>query len=286
MTTHTFRSSYVDLPVSLIVAWLCVVSFSDQTILFFIIIFGQVHFLLSYFYSHKIGKIDALYAKKFFLALVLVGTTCFFIFSKQQFIYFLIFFTALFFVIHYFNDECRLSFGGGVRNQLFGIGAVACSFFAVFAVELFSLRPSLVVLLAVVATGLAVVFVAQRFLKTLPEERNPVFLLFFFFNIVVPFFFAFHPEAASINQVLGFIIIFHYVRWYLYYFQKFRGEELDSYTSLVAWTHIFVFLLFVEYRLSPLSGTLYIFFDPIFFYGWTILHIFLTLRPKDYSIQL
>ncbi len=277
------RQQWFHIFLSGILALSCVLFFPNKAILYSIIAFGQVHFLLSYFYSNKSGKMDTAYLKRFFGLLALIGIACLFIDRNPQFSTWLIFITSVVFAAHYFNDEFRLSGLDTLRNQAFATLSVASSFFSIFSVKLFSLDSRFVWMTAAIAAGFAAIFLFQRFVDGDALWKRPLFLFFFLLNICLPIFFALHPTAASINQILGFIVLFHYLRWYLYYFERFEGKELGFYMDAVVWAHAFVLLAFVQYMLAPFSGIAYFFFDPVFFYGWTLMHIALTFRPRDYT---
>ncbi len=276
----------IQVLISSAVAFLCVTFFSDSSILFAIIVFGQTHFLLTYFYVNKSGKIDAWYLKRFLFLLACVGSAAFFIFRRPEWLPWLIFVTAMIFATHYFTDEFRLFRIENIKNQLWGALAVTCSFSSVFVSKLFPGALGLSYIFAVAALLLAILFLYQNARWFLDFRKNLFFLVFFLVNIIVPLYAWHRPEFASINQVLGAIILFHYVHWYLYYVEKFQGKEFDFYLDVIFWGHVFIFLAFILYMLAPRAGIAYVFFDPTFFYGWTIIHILLTLRQKDYTLQI
>lgn len=102
----------------------------------------------------------------------------------------------------------------------------------------------------------------------------------------VPLYFAFYG-GSNVYQISAFIIMFHYIRWYLLYFVKLHGTpEQRVFLDFVIWVHVFVVLTFFQYSLSPGVSVGYAFYSPLFFYGWTLVHIILSIRKKDYAIAL
>ncbi len=273
-------SSGVVLILSALFALLPVVLLSDDWILRLYIVFGQAHFLLAYLYTKKAGKFNRTYVAKFLFLLIVVGLTSFII--PRNDLYFITI-AGLIFVFHYINDEFKLGALGSLRNKLLLTTAVALAFTSLFLVKMFSSSVGLVYVMGVGALFFAALFAREMVVQKAITRQNAAPLLFFLLNIAAPVYLVFN-ENISVIQVLGFIILFHYIRWYIYYLQKFKGAELAFYLRAVALCNIFVLLVALEYMFAGYSGLLYVFFDPNFFYGWTVIHVFLSVRREDYTL--
>ncbi len=262
----------------------------QKTLLFFVIIFGQAHFIIAYFYRNKAGKIDGSYLKMFSYVSVIVGLLAFFVYKNVYFFPYWIFFTLIIFVTHYILDEFKLNEGEVIlNNRILAVGAAVFSFTALFIKKIFDISnininfllfsASLLLLISFLATNKKSIF---KFTK----ELN-ITLFFLLLNIVTPFTLLLFSKVTIIH-ISAFIILYHYIRWYVYYYQKFElsdnCQELYFYLDTVMWIHAFVFMLYVQYSISPNAGVLHYIFTPLFFYGWTIIHIIMSVRRSDYFL--
>lgn len=270
---------------SAVLAFLCVYFLSGKEILYAFIVFGQAHFLIAYFYANKSGKIGRPYLLKFITLAIILWGICSYAFYHVELYPLVIFVALITFVFHYFNDEFKLC-GFSVKNKLFGAIAAAFSFAAVFATQIFFVGPAVVYFLGSISIFFAIVFIRQM-LSEKSDDKQAKYqsLLFFTFNIILPLWFAINRNI-DVYTVSGFIVLFHYIRWYIYYLERFKGPELSFYLDVIFWDHILIVLLFVLYVLSPKSGYLYMMFNPIFFYGWTLIHILLSVRKEDYFVKI
>jgi hypothetical protein len=188
------------------------------------------------------------------------------------------------FVAHYFFDELKiLGFeNGGIRS--ISILTVLFSFFCSFLVKTFGLTSSQVLPLVGV-TLILTLYLLHLLLKEkyYPNDFKKIsFYLFTGLNIFLPLLLIW-SEVAML-KISAFIIVFHYIRWYFFYYDKLKNSsaELARYLDVVFWVHFLVLSLFVIYSTDQHKGILILFFNPIFFYGWTSLHIFLSVRKEDY----
>lgn len=266
--------------ISLVCVWLL----PDNQILMTIIFFGQAHFLLTYLYARKYKKINTTYIKKFLFFVLLLGGICFYIIENPQFLPVMILVTSFLFTFHYFNDEFKIIGLEKLQNKLLGVLAVVLVASSVFSVKLDISSVGSVLWLVVTSLVLALLFIYRLYKEGL-ILKNKIFFAFFVLNIVIPIFLL-SQKNISIYQVLGFIIIFHYIRWYLYYFEKFKDKELDYYSNAVIGANFIVLVAFILYISVPVFGILYVFYSPLFFYAWSIVHILLSLRKHDYAIDI
>lgn len=266
-----------NLLISLISSLLLVSYLPDALIIYFIIVFGQAHFLITYFYQNKANKINKSYIIRFLALLFLLSTVCFYVLYNKNSFQLLIFVTLIIFASHYFKDELKIQGFDKLKTRPFGIFAVISSFTSVFIVKTLHLDFFYAYPFIFLAIVLSPVFIFE-ILKT---KNSNLMFLFFVLNVVLPIGFIFMDTVTGL-KIAGFIILFHYIGWYLFYFEKFKNNDLNYYTNAVVLFNLLTILSFVLYSKFSLFSFLYVFFNPIFFYGWTILHILLTFKKSDF----
>jgi hypothetical protein len=91
--------------------------------------------------------------------------------------------------------------------------------------------------------------------------------------------------APANKNALNFIIITHYVNWYLHYIVRFRGEPAKLNPLL---RHIVLFntgmaAIYASLRLlgAPIGVLGPGLFEPSWYFSWTLLHYMVTFRPAD-----
>lgn len=277
------RIDLLCLLISSIAAFLYVIYFPSDVLLRSIIAFGQAHFLISYIYRIKSGKFDRTYATNFLLLTIGLGLVLTYVYWHNQFFPLVIFVTLTVFVLHYFLDELLIA-KVPAKNPIFGALAAFFAFSAVFARMLFMAGPAVIYTCAALAAVCSLFFIYYLFADEADRLMQVQILVFFLLNVGVPLYFAFYG-GSNMYQISAFIIMFHYIRWYLLYFVKLYGTaELKVFLDFVLWIHIFVIITFFQYALSPGVSIGYAFYSPLFFYGWTLVHIILSIRKKDYAI--
>jgi hypothetical protein len=280
------KSSFLlkfSLPLSCVISLLTVYLLSNNQIITAVIFFGQGHFLLAYLYANKFGKIKSVFLIKFFSLVSILGSICFYVSSNVDLFSIIIFFTSVVFTFHYYNDEFKIKGLEKVKNKIIMTLSVVFSFMSVFLIKIFDTSFSVSILLFIFSIILFAFYIYQD--KEKIFQKNRTFLFFSIINITLPFFLIFKKNISA-AQILGFIILFHYLRWYLYYFIKLEGEELNFYKDAVVWSNILVLFTFIEYVMAPKLGILYMFYSPLFFYAWSVVHIILFIRKEDYTITV
>jgi hypothetical protein len=278
------RIDLICLITSSVAALLYVLYLPNDVLLRSVIAFGQAHFLISYIYRLKSGKMDRAYVTNFLLLTVILGFALTYVYWHDVWFPVVIFVTLTIFVLHYFLDELLIA-KVPAQNPAFGAFAAFFAFAAVFAQLLFSAGPLVLYTLTALTALCSLFFVYYLFSDSGDRLMQGQVLLFFLLNIGVPLYFAFYG-GSNVYQISAFIIMFHYIRWYLLYFTKLYGTaELRVFLDFVIWVHIFVMITFFQYSLSPGVNLLYGFYSPLFFYGWTLVHIILSIRKKDYAIS-
>ncbi len=255
--------------------------FSDATILLFIIVFGQVHFLLAYFYANKSGKINRSYGIRFFWVFLLAAVLAILVFRNAGYFPWLILVTGAIFTAHYTTDEIHLFSLQNVLHRVVGVLGMTLTWSAVFVERLFAQTVFLTVLLSVFGVSLILFFLWRNRRVLTRSFRGGFFAVWYILHGLFSVSAALVFDTLSINQILGFIVLTHYVHWYLFSTIRYGGSELSFYVDTILWGHALAFLMFVLYALAPHSGVLFLFFHPAFFYGWTIVHILMTFRSND-----
>jgi hypothetical protein len=267
---------------------LCVCYFwQDLQILSAVIFFGQGHFLLAYFYANKHGKINKNFLIKFCALVGLLGVVCIYFFGNYLFYTVMLFLTSIIFTFHYSNDEFKIAGYSKLPNKLFLTMATVFAFAGFLLERLFHISPHTSLGVSLVGVFISISLFGASSLKlkrNLVTAKEFLFALLYILNLIIPTILIF-KESISASQVIGFIILFHYVRWYFYYGALFQGKEFDFYCDAVIWVNMFILMMYIQYALAPTTGLLYLFYHPLFFYAWTVVHIILFLRKEDYAFS-
>src|SRR5690606_39353002 len=91
-------------------------------------------------------------------------------------------------------------------------------------------------------------------------------------------------------EPLHFLVVAHVANWYVHYLIKLSGRsriELRRFSREVVFLNLVTAMFFVLYVSHHLpagqeSGPLVYFFDPVYFYLWTVMHFLASFRPGDY----
>lgn len=248
---------------------------SPVQVLFTYVVLGQAHFLLTYLYQARTGKITIAYLCAYAVVLALLayldltghlGTR----YSFGP----LVIATALIFVVHFLLDEIRLLDGRITGTAIFAllplllsVGALLSQYF--FAADFIALA----VVLAVISAGIYVV-TCRSF-----RELWPVLPGLAAAAIVIA------HVAISPEKILGAIILFHYMRWYLHYGSRlWGGGEFIPYASRILIVNAAMALLFAywwRYPATSYAAVLNYLFLPKYFYIWTILHVTSSVQWRD-----
>lgn len=283
-----FFSNKINLLLSLFFAFLATYFLSNNGILYAVIVFGQAHFLIAYYYRYRNVGFSEKYLN-FSLALLFLCTILsVYIFFNREWYNLFVLVTLVIFVVHYFNDEFKLSGFYAIKNKIFGTYAVALAFLSLFLTKLYNINILIALLLFFISSVFVIFFTKNLFLSEDFAQRRKesyFFYVFFLLHIVAPFFLVFQEDVLN-YQISGFIILLHYIRWYLFYFEKFKDGDLRFYLNIVITINFFIVILFIACAKLNYFSFLYVLFDPTFFYGWTLLHIFLSVRKSDYILKL
>lgn len=256
-------------PVTIALALLGV--FTPQMTITAVVVLGQAHFGLTYFYQARAGKITRRYCMKYLLAVLAIGL---FLAATDYSIRALLLLTGSIFSIHFIADEAHLlelrqspltralsalftlTYGSYILAQTYGIditpypaGLLLC-IALLYAWKQRSFREWY---FAALGITLSVVLLSQW--------------------------------AVPYEKILASIILLHYARWYYGYFLRLETKILQQrYLKNVALANALImagFILYSRNTNTPFLSSLWIAYDLRCFYVWTLLHIAASLRlPK------
>ncbi|GEM_PF-2471568 len=272
MRALSYRQDGIGFLASFSLAALAVSFLSPQNTLYLFILFGQGHFLVTYFYQWRGGKVTSTYLFSYLiLALLLFGGYVLFGFGEW-----LIVFTGTLFAVHFFVDEFRMArLPFSIARGLLGVAFVVPygAFLVRSVVGFDALTPVLTISSIYLCASIVLLFYQRPWSRVdivalIATALTPLFLL---------------QVSPAPEYLLGFIILFHYVRWYFYYFFCLNDNPLRRRAYL--W-HVGVFNIIVFYSDIHLLSVPFLgyFFYANFFYLWTILHIIFSYMPSSARI--
>jgi len=232
------------------------------------VMFGQGHFLMTYLYQWKAGKIGPRYLALYIPIFTLLAYLATFVLPLPL----LLLITGSVFALHFFYDEARLY----ARDNGISLGLVwypALLFLLVLAKLLYGID---VVPAIVVGTLFLALQSARREGKGDPHASTGRYMLTFSAFLLLILLV---PSSLSPTAVLGAIILYHYLSWYVHYFFRLRdaGRPLRPYLVngiLVNAIVILSFAAFLMLAAGPAKQALSFIFAEQYFYMWTLLHIF------------
>lgn len=266
-----------------ICAFFVIYSVHNVSLLYLMIIFGQAHFIISYLYTYRAGKMNSFYQKRALMFFLVFFTVSSFIYFHQEYLPFFVLGTLLTFVYHYAYDEVKLSLGKewtSNHHPFFFCFSLLSFFTPIFIDKIFHVAIPVHLFFTVGFISLLYFFNSLRRGATDYHLAFKSFslILFTFINSIFVLVLAYKgfSERFSLYAVAAVIIFYHYVRWYVYYGLLFQDDDFNIYLDIIIWVHILLFLLFFQYYLSPGTGVLFTFFSQTYFYGWTMIHILLS----------
>lgn len=244
-----------------------------------VLVMGHAHYLMAYLYQYKAGKMDRGYLARLFamFALMLVALEWL---DWGAAIYLL---GSGYFVLHFLYDErFLLADGNDFRGWLRVLPIVLIYVAAPIHVGLgLDLQP----LAGMVAVGgFALHAGAMAIARRRPSQQDISFLLIF--AIGMTFLYPQHfGNLARAGNGINFIVITHYMNWYFQYLVRFRDAPKSRNTLLVdiAWTNGLILAVYLAARNlgGPFAAVGSVMFTAEWYFGWTLLHYFVTFRPSD-----
>lgn len=246
-----------------------------QAILILFIIAGHGHFIASYLYQYRAKKIETSFVIGYLIsASILFAWIASGISSPDM----IILTAGSFFIIHLFYDEIRLFSLGVTPIRIVltlpaGFGYFILLLNATIAHPVNPTLFGIYVLVAGVASGIYAY-------KKDTEVQSRAFLSHMSLLTSIASVLLVSNISVSPVVIFGALILYHYSEWYLYYGFRFwhEKEKFRRYVREMAAINLFIVALYVLFLFSSSLGSpLAIFFTPLSFYGWTILHILSSL---------
>lgn len=242
------------------------------------IVFGQGHFILMYLYQFRAGKIGARYIRSYiFFSALLLGFLLFYPNAHMRDIFLLL--SAIAFGLHFFFDELFMrEITHSQVHTLFGFGFsiqyIAVSYTLVFGLP--QVPWSAIAVLTAISWALALPLLCKRiFSHSFILSEIFLYGLLGFFSIAL-----FVQIHISAGQILAFTVLFHYIRWYLFYASRLHSTEantkLRKYIIDTVLINTLMLVGFIFYFFASIP-VLSILFSETYFYLWTILHVIFSL---------
>ena len=243
------------------------------------IILGHGHGFIAYLYQYRAKKITRTYLILFASLLALNLFTLLYLGRVDL----IVFSVATLFLIHFLQDEVFLA---GKKPALARTLEMLPVFLLYVGFQTDTVyRTSLLPYFAAAAAGILVIY-AALLLRT---RKLPDALSWYFLAIAGLLFTLFLAEIRVSQTVLiGGLVLLHYSTWYIQYFYKVRASpaRLATYLRSVLACNLLAVGLYALY-LTPFGKPwLYVLFAPAFFYIWTIQHIILSVRWRDWKGSL
>lgn len=261
------RETYERAIIGIVTLAILILLPAEHFLLAFVVL-GQGHFLMTYLYQWKGKKIGWRYLTTYALALGVLAYLTTFVLSLSI----LLLITGSVFALHFFYDEARLY----ARDNGISLGLVwypALLFFLTLIKILYAVD---VLPVIVVGTLLFVLQTAHRQEGNDPHRSTRMYMGVFSAVLLALLIL---PLSISATAVLGSIILYHYMSWYVHYFFRLRDAKRPAgpYLKNGLIVNTLVIGCFALYFLLPSNGAhtaLSFFFTEQYFYLWTLLHIF------------
>lgn len=251
---------------SFVLALTAVLILSRHQIVDAFIVFGQGHFLLAYLYQWRAGKVGHTYLTLYATAsfVLILGLACLPDIYEWSLIVAGTIFAAHFFFDEYFIHQISTEW----KRQSLGVVFIAL-FCSVLVQSAFGISfATAAIVLAIAAITLFVM-----------GNRETVDIFFLGCTALLAAMLVI-PWILSIEVMLGFIVLFHYARWYTHFYFRLRthAERFREYVRDVVVINGFIVALFAVFVASSRSTILVYMFAPTYFYAWTILHVLFSVR--------
>lgn len=266
---------------SFLTALVAVTVLSPYEVTLAFVVLGQGHFLLTYLYQWRAGKIGITYLSLYVLALIALYLGFAYIPDPLSWSYLI---AGTIFSIHFFVDEMFINkFTLSLEQKLMGFG-----FFTVYAGLLVDAVYSFEAPLLI--SAIALVACMPLAVQRIRERSIGAIEMFFLGTTLVLAGILYSRASIHASSILGFTVLFHYVRWYLFYFFRFKDEEgrprFSRYVTDVIAVNAIVGVLFVGYMYRDELNVLQYLFKPEYFFAWTILHVLFSIRiPKRSAVR-
>jgi hypothetical protein len=239
------------------------------------IVLGHAHFALAYLYRYKAGKLPLWY-----LAVTLgVFSASVWFLGVDRWPEMLIFLAGAHFWLHFSFDESflfkeKLGYMSTIAALPFFLTLMAYLLQSLFYMQV--LWPSALLSLGIALASLGLLALLRAF------SPSRIYMLTLGFAIALTLLF--YPDIP-LERVAGFLILLHYAEWYGEYIVKLwsRPSSLARFGRDVVIVNVIVAVLYTGFVAVPALSFLAVFFHPLYFYAWTLLHTLSSIRIADYG---
>lgn len=241
------------------------------------IVLGQGHFLLTYLYQYRGGKITRFYLSAYFVCLPLA-----YVAAVYLPITYLLILTAIVFAVHYFYDEARIMTGDNNHLSLLLIMPPIFSFFSYLLYELLKIDTFMGTLIIACAV---LILTLYRFGLT-PLIQKYVLIT----NAITVLLYILYLRGATVPSelILGAIIIHHYTTWYIFQYKKLHQntDRKSKYLTDVLTLNVVLIVGYILFITNQNFVVLEYLYGVNFFYAWTLLHIIFASHDLIQAIQI
>jgi hypothetical protein len=242
------------------------------------IVLGQGHFVSTYYFQYRAGKIDRTYAFAYASAFTVVFGSYALLRPSPALLTCI---TSIWFGVHAIADELFLSRCQPTISRTL----LALAFILEYTwlsinstVSQGRLDSSWLLLCAFILIGWGCVL---KMRTNTPFDGLDIYLLLG--NAVCCGLIVGHVDYA-VYPVIAWLVVYHYGNWYFNTFFRLRQDRLriQHYLRVVTVINITVVGLALGFLLMPHTfGVLHYVYYKDYFFLWTIMHMFSTLRPSD-----
>ena len=261
--------------ISITIVILALIFLSPQNMLYLFIFAGQAHFLASYFYQYRVGKINKSYLSLYLIGIVLLWA----LFIYQRRFDLLILFAGVIFLFHFLQDEIFISEKKySIFTSLEIIPIIII--FSGFVIDIV-LGTKMILYFFLLSLSFFIFYFLFAYVK---RYKLNYLSSYFILGTLLLYFLYFLEVSIPLEFLLGSIIILHYSDWYIHYYFKVKDDkkERSLYLKSMFIINFAVLALFLVYFFSNSNNVLFYFFSVYYFYLWTLMHIFSNVRLDAY----
>jgi len=242
------------------------------------IIMGHAHFLLTYIKRLK-NSVANVYSLKSLIIYFIILFLSFSISNLNQENF--IIFVSIFFLLHHFFDEMKiLKIEGDFSKNLLILLIILN--FTIFG---FYFKYSIINNCLLMLNMLVIVV---QFIRILIKKNYDYYLIYLLLaNLIILAIFKLDKVNFSIDALWSFIIIYHYIIWYIKIGNdkyKDSSRSIIDYIRQIFFINLGLLIFWYFYKKMPLEKEVSnYFFSPNAFFVWTLMHLIFTFRKEDYK---
>ena len=252
---------------------LAVIFLREKTMVAAVIVLGQAHFLLTYLQQWREGRVDGTYGALYVLACAGLFTALSFIPEPQLWT---LVAAGSVFAVHFFLDEIHISGLSPTKEMRF----LGIAFVLLYTALL--LRYAYGVTAPLLIAPLAFAACAPLVISRLRAQAINASEMFLLSGVGILLVMIFIPKSIGVMSALGYIILFHCTRWYLFNLFKFFEEPeqvcFKGYIRDVIMVNVILAGCFIFYATFSTGSFFSYLFSREYFFAWTILHVLFSIH--------